>query len=185
MTTLQKLVEQITAELDFEHRAVQSHNALYRALQRFTGKTINKRLLGYYKEVAPFEVKDVSFDFIAGLHHLVVVTARGERFRHFIGYARDWSCCDPATLAERDAPYGEAAIRRNAERTQLLADPRHLRALAKAIDKHNEAFRHVEALTDHGILGHQASYIAARMLEGTECHKRAEQEAREALRNKR
>lgn len=185
MTTLQKLIEQITAELDFEHRAIQSHSALYRALGRFTGKTINKRLLGYYKEVAPFEVKSVNFEFIAGLHYFVVVDALGNRFRHFIGYARDWSCCDPSTLAERDACYGEAAIRRNNDRYALLADPHHLRVLAKAIDQHNAAFRHVAALTDNGIIGHQAQYIALRMLEGTEYHKRAEDEAREALRNKR
>lgn len=180
MTTLQKLIDQITAELDFEHRAIQSHNALYRALQRFTGKTINKRLLGYYKEIAPFEVKSVYFDFIAGLHHLVVVDALGNRFRHFIGYARDWSECDPSTLAERDVCNGEAAIRRNNDRCDLLKDPHHLRVLAKAIDQHNAAYRHVQALTDHGIIGHQASSIASRMLEGTEDHKRAEQEARRA-----
>lgn len=172
MTTLQKLVDQITAEMDFEHRAIQSHNTLYRALQRFTGRTINKRLLGYYKEVAPFEVKSVDFDFIAGLHHLVVVDTLGNRFRHFIGYARDWSYCDPSTLAERDACYGEAAIRRNEERSALLGSGT-LKALAKAIDKHNECFQVIESLTGSPIsLGHQARYIAARMLEGTEDYKR-------------
>lgn len=176
MTTLQKLIEKITAELDFEHRAIQSHSALYRALGRFTGKTINKRLLTYYKEVAPFEVKSVDFEFIAGLHHLVVVDAFGNRFRHFIGYARDWACCDPSTLAERDGCYGEAAIRRNNERYALLRDPDHLRVLAKAIDQHNAAFRHVAALTDSGIIGNQARYIAARMLEGTEDWIRAKRE---------
>jgi hypothetical protein len=183
MTTYQKLVEQITAELDFEHRAIQSHSALYRALQRFTGKTINKRLLGYYKEVAPFEVKSVDFDFIAGLHYFVVVDALGNRFRHFIGYARDWSECDPGTLALRDSCYGEAEIRRNNERYELLKDPHHLRVLAKAIDQHNAAFRHVAALTDHGIIGAPARYIAARMLEGTEDFRRDQDEARAARRN--
>jgi hypothetical protein len=182
MTTLQKLIDEIVADYDREFRAAQSHAALYRALQRFEGKTINKRLLKYYEEQAPFRVKRVDFEFIAGLHYLDVFPLEGERIRHFIGYAQDWACCDPSEFAERDASNGEAAIRRNDERQALLADPNHLRVLAKAIDQHNAAYRHVEALTDHGIIGHQAHYIAARMLEGTEYHKRAEDEAREARR---
>lgn len=182
MTTLQKLVEQITDDFDREYRAVLSHGALYRALQRFEGKTITKRLPAYYMATVPFKVERVAFDFIAGLHHFDVYLPSGERIRHFIGYARDWACCDSSTLAERDGCNGKAAIRRNDERQALLADPDHLRVLAKAIDKHNEAFRHVQALTDHGIIGHQAHYHALRMLEGTEYHKRAEDEAREARR---
>ena len=183
MTTYQKLINQITEDFDREYRAVQSHGALYRALQRFEGKILGKRLIAAYKEVAPFRVERVAFEFTAGLHYLDVFLSSGERIRHFIGYARDWACCDPSTLAERDGCNGEAAIRRNDERQQLLNNLNYLRVLAKAIDQHNVAFRHVEALTDHGMPGREARYIAARMLEGTEDFRRAQDEARAARRN--
>jgi hypothetical protein len=187
MTTLQKLINGICADIDREAATVRIHNAIQLALQRFKGKRVNKRLEGYILENLGCSCTVVQTEYIAGMTYLRVwgigpFTAYGNCSRHFLGYAEDMACYDPAVFAERDASNGEAAIRRNDERQALLADPDHLRVLAKAIDKHNEAFRHVQALTDHGIIGHQAHYHALRMLEGTEYHKRAEDEAREARR---
>lgn len=192
MTTLQKLVADIAADIDREEAAIKMHNIVARALARFEGKPLTKRITTYVLEQLP---KGAFVNYDGGCVKIWGVPASEgyeQRSTHYLPPAH--ACLSlggdqfnrvKAFHENSDACNGEAAIRRNAERVQLMKDPDHLTVLAKAIDAHNLAFRHVYALTDDGIIGHPAHYSARRLLEGTEDHKRAEDEAREARRNKR
>lgn len=192
MKTLQKLVDTIEREHAEELAGLHSHNACYRALVRFTGKPITgkrakDKLVAFYREeMLTSDVLRVSIDIpVTGMfaqYYLTVTNeTKGYYFRHFLGYAEDIGAYNPEVFAKRDASHGEAASSRNACRMGLLCSPQ-LDALAAAIDKHNEAYRVIKSLTEHGSIGYAASSIAGRMLEGTEAYERAEAEAREARR---
>lgn len=188
MTTLEKLTGEILKDLNRERWAVRSHNALYRALVRMTGKKIigkreERKLIDFYlAELACSDKLRVSVEAPItgrmGQFYLDVTNeTKGEHVRHFLGYYDDVGAYDPAIFEKRDVPNGEAAMARNAEREALL-ESGTLISLAKMIDKHNECYRVVQSLTEHGSFGFQAHYIAGRMLEGTEDHERAVREAR-------
>lgn len=187
MTTLEKLVAGILADRGRETFAIGIHNAIARALLRFDGKKVNKRLEGYVlDELASLGGTTIQTEYTVGQTYLRVwgigpFNAYNNCSRHFLGYAADMACYNQTMFARYDASNGEAAIRRNADRSALL-ESGTLIALAKAIDKHNETYKVIMSLTESGSFGHQAHYIARRMLEGTEDYKRAEQEAREARR---
>lgn len=185
MTTLQKLVDQIAIDMARDEAAIKMHNVIARALARFEGKSLTKRLTAYIREQLP---KDASITFdgdcirVWNVPDFEDYAQRSTHYLPSVGYPYERL---EAFHRNSDACNGEAAIRRNFERTELMKDPNHLSVLSMAIDQHNEAFRRVAALIDHGILGHPVNYASRRLLEGTEEHKRAEDEAREARRNKR
>lgn len=185
METIETLVGEIERAHDEEAAGLQSHNACYRALSRMAGKPIigkraKDKLVAFYRgEMMTSDVLRVSVETPMGVgvfaqYYLDVTNeTKGHHFRHFLGYAEDVNAYNPEVFAKRDACHGEAASRRNADRASLLSSPQ-LDALSRAIDAHNEAYRVIQSLTEHGSIGAQARSIVERMLEGTEAHRKAD-----------
>jgi hypothetical protein len=193
MTTLEKLTTAIIADRDREAAQIAMHNVIARALARFEDKPLTKRIERYIREILGYPAAVVSFDGDSiRIWNTPAFPSYADRATHYLPHPE--VCRRVSGNADlrvksfnenSDCCNGEAASRRNADRASLLADPHHLQVLAKAIDQHNTAFWNVSALTDSGIIGAPANYIARRMLEGTREYNEAQDAAREALRNKR
>lgn len=191
MTTLEKLIAGILADRDRERAQINIHNIIARALARFEGKPLTKRIVNYVREQLPKDASVVFDGSCIRVWNVPVFEDYEQRTAHYLPPEHACQSLGGSSLnrvrafhESSDVCNGEAADRRNADRDDLLESGTVI-SLARMIDKHNECYQAIQSLTKPESFGHQAQYIALRMLEGTEYHKRAMDEAREALRNKR
>lgn len=175
MTTLQILRAKIEAELDHEKATIGLFVEIRKTLERFEGLRNTRRLVTALRSRFPQAT-------VCEGNHFSISIYGGDVSEAFPDYPSRFTFYMPResvfTLASFDATntcYGEAAIQRCADRVALLDGDHTLALLATHIDTHNHAYKVVNELTQPGRIGHQAYYIAARMLEGTEEYKRAKQ----------